>query len=356
MSLLANYISTLPPPATTTTTPHNENAKLSHEYAIADFLDVLPKLNAGMHVNVRFDSPTSFEFTRELSVFDVFPSVRLVHGWLVDPQDVRLTVALSHLSYNQVCDQLVRTAEPFTPDGLHDAMSSIPHSLEPSAPPPEAFATLENASTEGDDEATSSTPPAESAETATIREVRPAVVDFLESNATQLTVYGLTELHAVLREGETSILFRNCHFYVLRKFRGEVFTLVTDEGYLNELNTVWEKLVDVSGDSVFYNGAFCPLSPTGLVLDRADGSRTNGPSAAAATSAATATATATATANATAGGQSPRSELQGRKKPSKGGGASRTGGGGQAGGGSGSMPSDQQARKKKSGKNVCVMQ
>lgn len=111
----------------------------------------------------------------------------------------------------------------------------------------------------------SSSVPAESMETANIREMRPLVVDFLESNSTQLTVYGLTELHLALNERETAILFRNSHFYVIRKIKGEIYTLVTDVGYINELNTVWEKLTDVTGDSTFYDGAFRPLTSGGTV-------------------------------------------------------------------------------------------
>lgn len=355
----------------------NAEREAARQYAVADFLDLLPKLGSGLDINVRFDSCQSFEFTRELSVFDVFPRVRLVHGWLVDPQDARLAVALAGLSYNQLVDQLVRTAEPLVDAPL----------FNPSAPPPEAFNNNNNnnefalnpprqinnnihnlsrvhihdvrntyatdetnhnsvsnavdgshppdAELDNDKEeikygldriinptaevlpdmATSSTslpvplptaPPATAAasdamaparESApalgaltelpapasvstapaassssqrpaheTIRELRPLVVDFLESNSTQLTVYGLAELHSTLIESEIAILFRNSHFYVIRKHNQHIYTLVTDVGFMNELNTVWEILTDVTGDSTFFNGSFQPIAPDGTVI------------------------------------------------------------------------------------------
>ncbi|CAN8062494.1 unnamed protein product [Agarophyton chilense] len=214
------------------------------EHAVADFLDLLPRLTSGMTINMRFTAPTAFEFTRELGIFDIFP-LRLLHGWLVDPQDARLAAALGNLSYNQVVDELVAT----TPD------SSPSHN--PSAPPPEAFDELDRPEN----------PPAEeSPTTAHIREMRPAVMDFFECNPTQLTVYGLAELHSTMNDSETAILFRNSHYYVLRKHKGEIYTLITDEGYLRE-SCVWEKLTDVNGDSTFYNAQFLKLSADGRVID-----------------------------------------------------------------------------------------
>lgn len=273
MALLAEYASTRKSSSSSSSTEQD----LAREYAVNDFLDLLPNLNRGMDVNVRFSSPVSFEFTRELSVFDVFPTIRLVHGWLVDPQDVRLTVALGNLSYNQLVDQLVHTAE-VREDEIMDA--------EPSAPPPEAFEDrlASNPALICDYEALrdhhdymsnylrEATPaseeitPRESPETEHIREMRPLIAEFLESNPTQLTVYGLHVLHDTLREGETAVLFRNSHFHVIRKHEKEIYTLVTDVGFLNELNTVWETLSDIAGDSVFFTGDFRRVLDNGSVV------------------------------------------------------------------------------------------
>lgn len=275
MAILADFVSTRPPTG-------NEAPDTLREHAVADFLDLLPKLNRGMDINVRFNSPTSFEFTRELGVFDIFPAVRLWHGWLVDPQDVRLASALGTLSYNQVSDELVRTATP--PPALPPEELDVPESdldalvHTPSAPPIEAFDLFAHEDSNDSSPAESSSIdniplsipntaplPEESDHTTAIREIRPFVMDFLESNPTQLTVYGLTELHSALTEDERGILFRNSHFYVIQKRASELYTLVTDVGYLNELNTVWEKLSDINGDSTFYNGSFQRINVMGDV-------------------------------------------------------------------------------------------
>ena len=52
---------------------------------IADTISSLPKLTTGVDVNVRFHDIRAFEFTDEISIFDLL-DVALVHGWLVDPQ------------------------------------------------------------------------------------------------------------------------------------------------------------------------------------------------------------------------------------------------------------------------------
>lgn len=313
MAILADFVSTRP------STAQHASEDVLRQHAVADFLDLLPRLNRGMHINVRFNAPTSFEFTRELGVFDIFPAVTLLHGWLVDPQDRRLASALGTLSYNQVIDELVRTATPLSDSLTETQYVSHTHQQHqqqqqqqqqqeqqqqqqdeeeanalvhtPSAPPIEAFdlfahddpdrsSPTESSATDFSPDEIPNTgplsisqplplPQEESQRTLAIREVRPIVMDFLESNPTQLTVYGLTELHAALAEGERAILFRNSHFYVILKHGGELFTLVTDVGYLNELNTVWEKLSDINGDSTFYNGSFQRLSPTGEVAEAA---------------------------------------------------------------------------------------
>ncbi|CAN7109535.1 unnamed protein product, partial [Brassica rapa subsp. narinosa] len=40
------------------------------------------------------------------------------------------------------------------------------------------------------------------------------------------------------------------------EYGNELYNLVTDQGYLNERDLVWEKLNEVNGDSVFVDGDF----------------------------------------------------------------------------------------------------
>lgn len=79
---------------------------------------------------------------------------------------------------------------------------------------------------------------------------------FLETTATQLTYHGLCELTAAAKEGELSIFFRNNHFSTMTKHKSHLYLLVTDQGFLQEEQVVWESLHNVDGDSCFCDSDF----------------------------------------------------------------------------------------------------
>ena len=85
--------------------------------------------------------------------------------------------------------------------------------------------------------------------------------DFLESNSSQLTYYGITSLQETLDEGQLAVFFRNNHFNTLLKKHGQLFILVTDQGYQNEADIVWEQLSAVDNDTEFFGWNFKPFSP-----------------------------------------------------------------------------------------------
>lgn len=121
---------------------------------------------------------------------------------------------------------------------------------------------------------------------------------FLESTASQITCHGIVCLREEIKPENLAVLFRNNHFSTIyrHKVRGsrifaatfssrtlcriclkknivninekfkviiflyslllqdELFTLVTDLGFLCERNVVWETLSSVQGDSYFVDG------------------------------------------------------------------------------------------------------
>ncbi|VVB12006.1 unnamed protein product [Arabis nemorensis] len=79
---------------------------------------------------------------------------------------------------------------------------------------------------------------------------------FLNNNRSQLTVTGLSYLQEQVKEDELCVFFRNNHFLTMLKYDGELYQLVTDQGYLTQQDLVWEKLNKVKGDSVFMTGDF----------------------------------------------------------------------------------------------------
>ncbi len=65
-------------------------------------------------------------------MFDLY-GIRLVHGWCVDPQDVRCAPLLTHCSYNQALDALTHSP---TPNAAASAASAAASAAKP--PPPAA--------------------------------------------------------------------------------------------------------------------------------------------------------------------------------------------------------------------------
>ena len=80
--------------------------------------------------------------------------------------------------------------------------------------------------------------------------------DWLSTSSSQLTYYGLEQLHRSVKENELCVFFRNNHFSTLTKRNGSIFLLATDIGYLHELELVWEKLDQVDGDTILCDHEF----------------------------------------------------------------------------------------------------
>ncbi|XP_020139637.2 ubiquitin carboxyl-terminal hydrolase MINDY-1 isoform X1 [Microcebus murinus] len=177
----------------------SEGLQLNFQQNVDDAMTVLPKLATGLDVNVRFTGVSDFEYTPECSVFDLL-GIPLYHGWLVDPQSPEAVSAVGKLSYNQLVEKII----------------TCKHSSDT------------NLVTEG-----------------LIAE------QFLENTAAQLTYHGLCELTAAAKEGELSVFFRNNHFSTMIKHKSHLYLLVTDQGFLQEEQVVWESLHNVDGDSCF---------------------------------------------------------------------------------------------------------
>lgn len=89
----------------------------------------------------------------------------------------------------------------------------------------------------------------------------------MEHTQSQLTYHGLFHLATTLEPGSLVALFRSSHLAVLYKSGGEdsaLYTLVTDQVFLNEPSIVWERLEDVDGGwSTFVDSEFVRASPAG---------------------------------------------------------------------------------------------
>ncbi|KAB5526000.1 hypothetical protein PHYPO_G00146660 [Pangasianodon hypophthalmus] len=182
----------------------SEVQRLNYEQNMSDAMAVLHKLQTGLDVNVKFTGVRVFEYTPECIVFDLL-DIPLYHGWLVEPQMSDIVKAVGNCSYNQLVEKII------------------------------SYKQSENSELAGEGF---------------------VAEQFLHSTATQLTYHGLCELTSTVQEGELCVFFRNNHFSTMTKFKGQLYLLVTDQGFLTEEKVVWESLHNVDGDGNFCDSEF----------------------------------------------------------------------------------------------------
>ncbi|XP_061670060.1 ubiquitin carboxyl-terminal hydrolase MINDY-2 [Syngnathoides biaculeatus] len=182
----------------------SEAQRLNYEQNMSDAMAVLHKLQTGLDVNVKFTGVRVFEYTPECIVFDLL-DIPLYHGWLVDPQMDDIVKAVGNCSYNQLVEKIISCKQS---DNSELAGEGI------------------------------------------------VAEQFLNSTATQLTYHGLCELTSTVQEGELCVFFRNNHFSTMIKYQGQLYLLVTDQGFLTEEKVVWESLHNVDGDGNFCDSEF----------------------------------------------------------------------------------------------------
>eukprot|EP01048_Picozoa_sp_COSAG05_P002403 COSAG05_NODE_98_length_19441_cov_32.923327_6_plen_548_part_00 len=284
----------------------SEAQALSRQSTISDTLSLLPRLCRGLDVNVKFDSTEGFEYTQELACFDAF-GVTLRHGWLVDPQAVEAAASMAGLSYNAMQMLLIEASslrseatpqpepEPESdpdpdpepePEPESDAaaelavaiamsvepdMSDAEASVDPPAitapavrddddqplPSPPAAEVVPEAEADGvEARGAETTDPAAKARKERILTDAARVEEFLEGSASQLTYYGLFELLRVVQPHQLCAFFRNNHFGVLFNKDGELYVLLTDQGYADVPGAVWERLCEVDGDNQIVGSNF----------------------------------------------------------------------------------------------------
>ncbi|XP_046859139.1 ubiquitin carboxyl-terminal hydrolase MINDY-1-like [Xenia sp. Carnegie-2017] len=183
----------------------NEAAQRNFEQNMQDALSILPKLTTGLDVNVKFTGVNEFEFTPECVIFDLL-NIHLYHGWLLDPQNIEFRKAIGNLSYNQLVEKIVASKE--TDDNSQLSLEGY------------------------------------------------LAESFLDQTANQLTCHGVCELNAKMKDDELCVFFRNNHFNTLYKYKGELFVLLTDHGFLTEEKIVWQILCNVDGDGIFVDDNF----------------------------------------------------------------------------------------------------
>lgn len=185
---------------------------------VNQLLQVLPQLHTGLNVNPIFNG--TFEDGVDMAVFRLY-NVGIVHGWIIDSEnDPIARDHVSRYSYEEAQRVLLQS---------YDIQNGVSN-------PPNAQEIIEDAN---------------------------YIRSFLARSATQLTDYGLVHLKELLVEKSFTVLFRNDHFSTIYKYEGELFTLVTDLGFKNRQDIVWQSLKSVNGSAdLFYTGNFIPAMQT----------------------------------------------------------------------------------------------
>merc|ERR1711998_717107 len=87
------------------------------------------------------------------------------------------------------------------------------------------------------------------------------IQNFFSKTASQLTMTGLFKLHEEVRNNELCVFFRNNHFSTLLKRDGKIFLLLTDLGFEQQQNFVWEVLDGIDGDTTLATSKFTKAPP-----------------------------------------------------------------------------------------------
>ena len=208
----------------------------------------LMRLRTGMNANPSFvpqrrdapnlmdaDSPTTptathphttagtFENTQDIKLYSSF-KVKLMHGWLPRPDD-EAAKAFSRSAQTYEDAQAVQFGE----EELEYKLSSA-------------------GLTEQEQQ---------------VWEDITSIKQFFQAYPTQLTPYGLGALQVTLQPGEFAILFRNDHFSTIYKHPRDhrLYTLITDAGYADRDEIIWESLEDINGArSDFFSGDFSSVN------------------------------------------------------------------------------------------------
>lgn len=309
LTILANRVLTRPHSSYNSEVVNNPNENSAeshvehqrHLQQVDDLISILPSLSKGLDLNPKFTAgPSGYEYTSSIAVFDAL-GIDLFHGWLADPQSQEMCSILGNQTYNQLIDKVVQgsdTAEKIMKiekeieieeARLYDQLATDTLKSEngKQLDNNDGWVEVKNERKDNDtidtgkgqDGLESNSEPYLSAimTNTHLTTLKKNLMDakdsvnscheirqFFEDSSSQLTHYGLMCLHECVNEESLCVFFRNDHFSVMLKKNKELFLLVTDVGYADVPEIVWESLDDIDGNTEYLD---CFFSRQG-VIDR----------------------------------------------------------------------------------------
>ncbi|CAM9430909.1 unnamed protein product [Hapterophycus canaliculatus] len=303
--------------------PHEDlRINVNQQTQLDTVIKLLPRLQYGLDVNVRFNSVRGFEFTEEMAAFDM-SGITLLHGWLLDPEDTNTAEVLQEMSYNKLVEKLLdfRSMMADVPEQCDQGSGAAGSGREVMIGTSESKLETQNVAASTDEEAVQKQKrvvvgqgqagrddgegvvedrgeepidgirtaigvaasevdfvqrgassasrsahnegpnsvlhdEAESSTNATALREGQVAEDFFRETASQLTYFGLSQLHQEVRERQLCVFFRNNHFSTMFKYEGKLYLLITDLGYARESSVVWEKLDQIDGNTAYADSDF----------------------------------------------------------------------------------------------------
>jgi hypothetical protein len=255
---------------------HIMSATPESEYHLHEVLSLLPNLQHGMDVNPKFTAGvTGIEYTSNLATFDLL-GLELVHGWLLDPQSDADTISVvGQKTYNELIEILIigndakesivklqRQIFDLQEENMKKNESNLSSSIESSDMMEGSAVAAVESSIGNEIDYTKRQEERLVEMKARVSESKLQIFqseianNFLSSSGHQLTYHGLQQLNEYINEGSLCVFFRNNHFATITKHAGTLYLLVTDLGYANTPEIVWEKLDNIDGDTEYCTEEF----------------------------------------------------------------------------------------------------
>jgi hypothetical protein len=195
-----------------------ESVRDSNNQQLRTILGLIPLMSDGLNLNLFFTSVTAFEAANELLLFSSL-NISLFHGWLLDPQRTQEAQVIGPLSYDAAMSKLLAHKSVCEQSNQCPSESSASISLH--SDQQQAGCQL-------------------TAQQEQLKVEATTIEGFLVATKSQLTRHGLKRLLQTIEDGEVAVFFRNNHYSTLYKTAGALYVLVTDEGYANHPDVVWE--------------------------------------------------------------------------------------------------------------------